>query len=381
MDRPKNALDVLKQLRELNGKEVQNFRSIHSYLQARAKEKGVPLHGQFELTPLCNFSCKMCYVHLNPEQLKGHRILSPEEWKEQIFQAYQEGMMLVTLTGGECLAYPGFEDVFLFCHSLGCEVGILTNGFLLNEQRIQFFREHMPTRIQVTLYGWNDDVYERVTGQRAFTTVTENVRRAIDAGLPVTVNLTPNVFLGEDALETLRVCKSLTEHVTVNAGLFTPREETGRSDQVDDPEQNQYIRIFRLYGELNGREIMEIPEEDLPPAGGPFHECSECGLRCGGGRSSFVMNWQGEVAPCNRLQMVNAVSFSIGFKAAWKKVNQEACSWPQVPECNGCPYDKICNNCAGHMLEYAEPGKLPKALCEQTRKYVSRGVRLLPECD
>ena len=381
MDRPKNALDALRLLREQNGKDVQNFRSLHSYLEARAKEKGVPLHGQFELTPLCNFSCKMCYVHLNPDQTNGRAILTAEEWKNQIIQAYHEGMMLVTLTGGECLAYPGFEEIFLFCHSLGCEVGILTNGFLLNEQRIHFFKDHMPTRIQITLYGWNDDVYERVTGRRAFSTVVKNIRMAIDVGLPVSVNLTPNTYLGEDALETLRVCKSLTEHVTVNSGIFAPREETGRSVQQDDPELEQYIRIFQLQGILNGREIKEIPEEDLPPAGGPFHECTECGLRCGGGRSSFVMNWKGEVAPCNRLQMINADALSIGFKAAWQKINQEACSWPQVPECNGCPYDKICNNCAGNMLEFAEPGKRPEALCEQTKLFVRHGVRPLPECE
>ena len=26
--------------------------------------KGIPISGTFELTPRCNISCKMCYVHL-----------------------------------------------------------------------------------------------------------------------------------------------------------------------------------------------------------------------------------------------------------------------------------------------------------------------------
>ena len=97
MDRPKNALDALKQLRELNGREVQNFKSIHSYLEARAKEKGVPLAGQFELTPLCNFSCRMCYVHLNPEQLKGQHILSPEEAAKRANVSLEEFIKLAEL--------------------------------------------------------------------------------------------------------------------------------------------------------------------------------------------------------------------------------------------------------------------------------------------
>lgn len=30
----------------------------------KAFEDGIPISGTFELTPRCNFDCKMCYVHL-----------------------------------------------------------------------------------------------------------------------------------------------------------------------------------------------------------------------------------------------------------------------------------------------------------------------------
>jgi MoaA/NifB/PqqE/SkfB family radical SAM enzyme len=63
MEGPANALELIETLRRKNGKEFQNFSQISQYLGLKAREKGTPVSCQFELTPLCNFSCKMCYVH------------------------------------------------------------------------------------------------------------------------------------------------------------------------------------------------------------------------------------------------------------------------------------------------------------------------------
>ena len=381
MKEPVDGFDFLDQLRQQNGKQVQDYVTLSHYLDAKAREKNIPIHGQMELTPLCNFNCKMCYVHLNPEQLNGHSILPVSAWKELIHQAWEAGMIHATLTGGECLTYPGFDEIYLYLHSLGCDVSIMTNGFLLDDKRIQFFREHKPIRIQITLYGWNDDVYERITGQRAFNTVIENAKKAIDARLPIIFSVTPSTYLGEDVLETVRIAKSICKRCNVSGSLFAPRDETGRSEQKDTPETDLYIRIYRLINQLDGRETKEIDPEKLPKTGGPSHECMVCGLHCGGGRSSFVLDWKGTMMACNRLHMINADAITEGIKQAWLKINHEANNWPRVPECEGCRYDQVCNNCAGNMLRFAKPGELPHELCEQAKQYVSHGVRIIPDCE
>ena len=381
MDRPKDVFEFLDALRAGNGKRTQRFRDIGRYLGFKAREKGIPVNGQFELTPLCNFNCGMCYVHLTPELMAGQSVLSVDVWKDLMHQAWEAGMLSATLSGGECLAYPGFEELFLYLHSLGCEAAVMTNGFLLDDNRIRFFTEHRPSRIHITLYGWNDDVYERVTGHRAFGTVAGNIRKAIDAGLPVALSVTPSAALGEDVMETVRVGTALAGSVSVNAYLFPPREETGRSGRSDDPTPDLYLRIYRLQDSLNGVESPEIPEEELPPCGGPCHECAERGLRCGGGRSGFVMDWKGAMMPCNGLEMIRTYPLREGFSAAWAKLNREACSWPRIPECDGCAYASVCSNCAANAMRFAPPGKQPVALCEQTRYLVRHGVRHLPDCD
>ena len=376
-----SAYDFLEELRRQSGKQRQNYKSLSRYLDQRAREKGVPIFGQFELTPLCNFSCKMCYVHLDAEQLKGRTVLPTETWKDIMHQACEAGMLHANLTGGECLTYPGFDELFLYLQNLGCDVSVLTNGFLLDDQRIEFFKQHRPAMIQVTMYGWNDDVYERVTGQRAFRRVSENIRKALKAGLNMHLTMNPNKYLGEDALETVRAGRSLSKVFTVNSSIFTPREETGRSGQNDEADPDLYIRIFKLMNELDGRETKEIAPEKLPPAGGPSHECDKCGLTCGGGRSGFVINWEGTMILCNRLDQVRAYPLKEGFREAWVKINREASNWPRVPECEECVYRMVCNNCAATALQYAEPGKQPTGLCELTRYYVQHGIRRIPECD
>ncbi len=381
MDQPKDAFEFLEMLQARSGKQARSFRDIGNYLGHKAREKGIPVAGQFELTPLCNFSCGMCYVHLTPDQMSGHPLLPADTWKDLMRQAWEAGMLTATLSGGECLTYPGFDEIFLYLHSLGCEVAVLTNGFLLDERRIRFFQEHTPCRIHITLYGWNDDVYERVTGHRAFGRVTENIRNAIDAGLPVYLSVTPSRFLGEDVMETVRVGTRLAGSVSVNSYVFPPREETGRSGNLDDPDLDQYLRIYRLQNSLRGLENLEAAEEELPPYGGPCHECAERGLRCGGGRSGFVMDWKGTMMPCNGMEMIRFEPLREGFAAAWARLNREACSWPRVPECDGCAYAAVCSNCAANMLRFAEPGRQPVALCEQTKYLVRHGVRHLPECE
>lgn len=114
MAESRNGFEYLEQLRQRNGKQFQNFKALSRFLDKKAREKGIPIFGQFELTPLCNFSCKMCYVHLNAEQLMGRVILKVDEWKNLMHQALEAGMIHATLTGGECLEYPGFDELYVF---------------------------------------------------------------------------------------------------------------------------------------------------------------------------------------------------------------------------------------------------------------------------
>ena len=407
MTETRNGSEFLEDLKKQNGNQNQTFDAFYSFLEKKARGKGVPVGGAFDLTPICNLSCKMCYVHLKPEQMYNRELLTVEQWKDLMYQAYKAGMLHATLTGGECLTYPGFKDLFLYLHSLGCEVSVFTNGVLLNQNWVDFFKLHKPAAIQITLYGANEEIYQRVTGHNVFSRVIENIHLLQDADLPVKLCITPSRYLGEDVFETIHTAYDLFHNVTINSNLFKPKKETGRSEQQDDLDTEMYIRIFQYMASLSGRKLKTIDETLLPEPGNlekPLLEgeeesdsaeklmtdcCDTCkqpisqkvyGLLCGGGRSSFTIDWKGSMFPCSMMDMIKAEPLTEGFASAWQKINNAANCWPRTMECDNCKYRSVCNNCAAYMLQFAKPGERPAHLCNSTKKMVSAGVFNITDC-
>ena len=133
------------------------------------------------------------------------KLLTVEQWKSLIKQAVDAGMMYATLTGGECLTYPGFDEIYLYLQSFGVRVTILTNALLLNEERIRFFKKHPPKGFQISFYGSCQEEYEEVTGVRAFDTILHNIRKCQEAGFLMSLAITPNRFLRNCGKDLLRL--------------------------------------------------------------------------------------------------------------------------------------------------------------------------------
>ena len=54
---------------------------VENMLAAKADIMRSPLGGTIELLPLCNMSCKMCYIHQSKEQMnKTGTMLSCDQW-------------------------------------------------------------------------------------------------------------------------------------------------------------------------------------------------------------------------------------------------------------------------------------------------------------
>ena len=376
-----NALDFLDQIRKQDSRHRLTFDNLMNFLDQKAREKGIPLRGQVELTPLCNFDCKMCYTHLTPEQMNGKKLLTVPEWKRLLQAAFEAGMMSINLTGGECLTYPGFEEIYLYLWNLGIEILVLTNGLLLDEKWIRFFQKHMPRLIQITLYGSSDETYEQVTGSRSFTTVYQHIQNAVRAGLPVVLCVTPSKYMGEAVFDTVRTAHSFGIEYTVNSFLTEPKEETGRAGGQHDLELDDYVRIFRFVNELRQVENRTISLEKLPSPGGTCHQASGCGLNCKAGLSCFTIEWDGRMYACSSIRDFWANPLEEGFQTAWNQIHEKALEWPVIPECIGCPYESVCINCAPFKAKYNGKGKQPIMLCEQTRYLVHKGVMRISDCE
>ena len=129
-----------------------NYNKFIAEAVKNAREHDTPISGSFELTPLCNLDCRMCYVHLTDPTVK-ERMLSGEQWIDLMRQAIDHGMMIALLTGGEAMTHPDFRKIYLYLIEQGIPVHVKTNGILLNREMIELFTEYPPYIIDVSLYG------------------------------------------------------------------------------------------------------------------------------------------------------------------------------------------------------------------------------------
>ena len=368
---PESLRELLAQLDVQGITDYRRYDAVRRFLSFRAREKNVPISGSFELTPLCNLDCKMCYVHLNKDQMRGASLLGVDVWKDVMRQAIDAGMMYAQLTGGECLTYPGFRELYLYLADRGVETSVLSNGVAMDADMVAFFREHPPADIQVTLYGASEDAYERVTGHRMFGRVMENLHRLRDAGIPLSVAATPNAFM-TDGLEIVRLLHEEGFHFSINLGLMAPREETGR--RTVDADMETYVSMLKLQQALRGRKNELRDDADSlpdPPASGTM---PEKGVRCGAGRSAFSIDWQGRMRPCNTFPCEPADVLTLGFTESWRRVNQIALSFPRPAECEGCRYHDVCKHCVSEHAAGAAPGHASHTVCAWGKRMVAEGL-------
>lgn len=371
---PTSLRELLSLLNAQGVKDYRRYEAVRKFLNFKARDKAIPISGSFELTPLCNLDCKMCYVHLQKEQMHGAPLLSTETWKGIMQQAIDAGMMYARVTGGECLTYPGFRELYLFLREKGIETAILSNGILMDEETAAFLKENPPAAVQISLYGTSEDAYERVTGRRCFGIVTENIQRLRDLEIPVVIAVTPNAYM-EDGEEIIRFLHREQIPYSINAGILQPREETGRA--LADADLDSYISMIKLRASFRGTDLeAEIDPESLPD---PNVEqgSSVCGVTCGAGRSGFSVDWRGDMHPCNTFPCEGQSVPELGFREAWRRTNDTATHFPLPAECQGCAYKGVCKHCVAEHASGAEIGHASPAICAMGKRMVSEGLMSL----
>lgn len=366
---PNSLIELARALQDGELPQSESKALFDRLIEKKARTHGIPMTGSFELTPLCNLDCKMCYVHLNRTQFDQSSLLSVDTWKSLILQAHKSGMRNASLTGGECLIYPGFEELFLYFHSLGIRPGILSNGILINERIIDLFKHNPPRMIQISLYGSSDDAYERVTGHKVFNLVYRNLLMLRDSGLPVKITITPNAFMRDDFLPLLETAHSLNIPTNINANLIPPRKNTGRI--VQDLSIDEYVEIFKLNSRLKNNEPAPLESAELPDES--HEETKQYGLRCGAGRSSFGIKYDGSMCPCLSLGEISIDTLKNGFDSAWKQVNAIANSFPLPLECGTCVYRDHCLPCIAMHKNAGIDGHCDTRICERTKKLMAAG--------
>ena len=335
---------------------------LSDYLYRKASQQKVPLMGTFELSPVCNFACKMCYVRKTMHQIaqEGKSLIPWERWLDLARECREAGTLYLLLTGGEPFLYPGFRELYTQLHQMGFLIYINSNGTMIDAETVQWLKQNAPCRVNITLYGTSRETYQRICGHAdGYDRAMDAIRMLKEAGIPVVINASMIPENADDLESIIQTGKSLGINTRVATYMFPPmRRDSESGDSRFTPEQSaaMYLRKQRCilppeaYCQLlhrSGRPTEEQPADDW----GTHEEF----MSCRAGRSSFWVNWEGNMTACGMLDFPLVVHpFQDPFRGCWEALTDRVRTTPVLKGCAGCDKRHICNPCVAMI--YGETG-------------------------
>ena len=369
-------------------------RALTDYLYSKAGQMHIPISGTFELSPVCNFSCRMCYVRKTQMEVdeSPRKILTLEDWRQIAREARKAGMLYLLLTGGEPLLWTDFWTLYEELVDMGFLISINTNGYLIDAAAIARFRKRPPQKINVTLYGAGDEGYRNLCGiGGAFDRVDKAIRGLQAAGIPVRINssLTPENAADRDGIVDYALRNS--GFVSMTTYMFPPVRRdpsmTGINERFTPEEaaQNMLAYLRRERGEAAYEGYLRSILDGCTEPPGLDEGCVDPldgRVRCRAGKASFWITWDGWLTPCGMMPEPKADLKELGFAQAWKRLAEETACLKLSGVCAKCPNAKVCHPCAA--VAYAETGSvsgIPVYKCEMVREMYRIAGETLREAD
>ena len=360
--------------------------TISRRLWAKAGAERIPLTGAFELLPICNFACKMCYVRKSRAEVeKAGGLMDGKRWLEIAEDAAKCGLLFPLLTGGEPFLYEDFQEVFAGMQDLGMQVSINSNASRIDQNMARWLGRHTPTRINITLYGASEETYQKLCGNgESFLKVKNAVRWLKQYGVPIKLNasITPqNVQDLESMISYAKECQIPIQAATY---MFPPIRRNaamvGQNERLF-PEEAALARVktdfltgdgdwFWRQAERFGRfqkgeeQFRENSDEEKRCEDKKMTDENVMTMHCRAGHCSFWVDWQGNLVNCGMYASAKTSLKERSFAEAWKELVAQTEKVCCSPACIHCANKKICHPCIAMIAaECGEEKGCPEYLC------------------
>ena len=359
---------------------AREYAGAEQYLMERAKQMNIPMDGSLELLPLCNMNCDMCYVRLSRREMESQgRMRTGEEWLSLGQQMVKAGTLFLLLTGGEPLLHPDFKEIYCGLRKMGLILTVNTNGTLIDEAWADFFAEHKPRRINITLYGTDEKTYESLCHYRGgFEKVIRAVKLLRQRNVDVKLAGSMAKANAEDFLKMSAIAKELGVPMHIEPYMMPAcRERNKPFDQQSRllPEEAAAVCLAYVKEYLSPEGFAAYRDDKLKKMNAfvPGDEIP-CAPGCAAGRSSFAINWQGKMRPCVVASEPAADVFEEGFEESWKTVSSRFQQIRFCGKCSNCALRPVCRTCAlACLTETGDYLGKPEYLC----RYAAETERLL----
>lgn len=354
--------------------------TVEKMLIQSAASKGRPITATLELTPLCNLRCDMCYIRLDPQQVRCRGGLHPvADWLALARRMADAGVLFVLLTGGEPLLFPGFRELYLELRRLGMVVTVNTNGTLLDQDWADFFAAHPPRRVNITLYGGSDAAYAALChAAGGFQKAIRAISLLKDRGVAVKINSSAAKANRDDLESIYRIGRELDVPVHLDSymlpGLrdrFAPFEEQSRLNPGDAARAELLmLRRETPPDQFHGWICQTLAALDCANPDYPRQST------CQAGRSSFAVGWDEAMRPCVSFLESRANAFRQDFESAWAATANQIAELRIHEDCGRCRLRPLCKTCpAAAHWEMGRYDAVPDYLC----RYAGACAQLLQE--
>ena len=362
---------------------------LDKMLQKKMDENFRPFGGSFELLPLCNMDCKMCYVKRTPAQVAEEgRILDWTEWLDIGRQARDAGVLFLLLTGGEPLLYPHFKELYRGLNEMGLVLTLNTNGTLIDQEWADFFQEYPCSRINITIYGKDDETYGRLcSNPQGYSQVIHACRLLKKRRVPFRLHasITPDNY--KEIGDIFRIAHELDAPLRPATYMF-PGVRIGHdasTQQRLDPETAGRCAV-ECY-----RHIYPNPDDFLANIRALLTNMFKAprmlpveGFNCHASRSGFWINWKGQMQSCGMQSGPLYSLLDASFESCWNQIVEHGKTVKYPEECRTCSIQNICTMCVANLLaenQHMEnpSSHVPEYLCRYSHAQVEEMIRYIPE--
>jgi radical SAM protein with 4Fe4S-binding SPASM domain len=212
---------------------------------------GIPISLQVALCDACFNRCIMCGHPDRPEM----KSMDPDRWIEALQFFASQGLESVCYSGGDPMAYSGFNKVMAAHIELGVKFGMTITGYVPPTIDLQLLAQ--AAWVRVSLDAITPEVYEKVRGKVKVEKVLDSIARMCVAGVPVGLGITlhadniadlPNVL----AYAELWGIKDIeTHHIEPDSGTKAIRVPEKWERKIE-PFQNCHAVLYQLYIDAGG---------------------------------------------------------------------------------------------------------------------------------
>ena len=356
---PDKIMDARKISTESLGKTSEN---IFGKLRELVAKNKIPLMGHLDLTYKCNLNCKHCY--LSPEKKEE---LSTSEVKNILDQIAKAGTLYLTLSGGEIFTRKDIFEIISYTRKLNFAVRLLTNGTLLDKDKIELISSFSPEMVAISIYSSNPKIHDEITGMPgSFFKSFSAAKLLREKGVNVKISTV-----------------IMKQNVNDYASIAVLAKNIGAQFQADyriSPKTNGDKSPLKFY--INDRELRRT---FLDPVLQKRDDSLETDISlkedyqgifnivpCGAGHMSFYVSPYGDVYPCVQLPIRCGNLKKESFSDVWNNSDQmlsiRSIRIIDLPKCSDCKFFQYCRLCIG--LNYVEEGDIfvpSKRTCKEAR--------------